>query len=194
ADRNIIGSNNWIVGGEHTQSGYPMLANDPHRALAAPSLRYMVHLNAPGWNAVGGGEPTIPGISIGHNDYGAWGLTIFAIDGEDLYVYELNPKNQNQYKYQGQWEDMRTIKDTIKVKGVPDVFIDHKYTRHGPVTMVDAKNNIGYAVRSAWLESGSAPYMASLKIDQATNWEEFRKACSSSHIPGENMIWADKKG
>jgi len=92
----MIGSNNWIVRGDLSQSGFPMLANDPHRALSAPSLRYMVHLNAPGWNVVGGGEPTIPGISIGHNDYGAWGLTIFAIDGEDLYVYELNPQNKHQ--------------------------------------------------------------------------------------------------
>ncbi|HEY5825016.1 MAG TPA: penicillin acylase family protein [Cyclobacteriaceae bacterium] len=193
-ERQNIGSNNWIVDGEHSQSGYPLLANDPHRALSAPSLRYMTHLNAPGWNVVGGGEPTIPGISIGHNNYGAWGLTIFAIDGEDLYVYDLNPKNQNQYKYLSQWEDMRTIKDTIKVKGAPDVYVDHKYTRHGPVTFIDAKNNIGYAVRCGWMEVGSAPYMASLRIDQATNWEEFRQACSSSHIPGENMIWADLKG
>ena len=193
-EKQNIGSNNWIVSGKLSKSGLPLLANDPHRALSAPSLRYMVHLNAPGWNAVGGGEPTIPGISIGHNDYGAWGLTVFAIDGEDLYVYELNPENQNQYKYKGQWEDMRTVKDTVKVKGAPDVYVNHQYTRHGPVTMVDSKNNIAYAVRCGWLEAGSAPYMASLKINQATNWEEFRKACSASYIPGENMIWADKKG
>ena len=72
-ERQVIGSNNWIVSGRYSQSGYPMLANDPHRAISAPSLRYMVHLNAPGWNVVGGGEPSIPGISIGHKDYGAWG-------------------------------------------------------------------------------------------------------------------------
>ncbi|MEJ0055439.1 MAG: penicillin acylase family protein [Bacteroidota bacterium] len=76
-ERQIIGSNNWIVSGSLTQSGSPILANDPHRAIASPSLRYMVHLNAPGWNAVGGGEPTIPGISIGHNEYGAWGTDRF---------------------------------------------------------------------------------------------------------------------
>lgn len=197
----VIGSNNWIVSGDLTQNGYPILANDPHRALSAPSLRYMVHLNAPGrsaneagWNVVGGGEPTIPGISIGHNDYGAWGLTVFAIDGEDLYVYELNPENKHQYKYQGRWEDMRVIKDTIKVKGKSDVYVDHLYTRHGPVSFHDEKNNIAYALRCAWLEPGGAPYMASLRIDQAKNWDEFRAACTSSNIPGENMIWADRKG
>jgi penicillin amidase len=192
--RENIGSNNWIVSGAFTQSGYPLLANDPHRALSAPSLRYMVHLNAPGWNVVGGGEPTIPGISIGHNDHGAWGLTVFSIDSEDLYVYALNPQNKNQYKYQGRWEDMRIIKDTIKVKQAPDVMVEHKYTRHGPVTFVDAEANVAYAVRAAWMEPGGAPYLASLRINQATNWEEFREACSYSHIPGENMIWIDKKG
>jgi penicillin G amidase len=194
AERQTIGSNNWIVSGTKSQSGFPLLANDPHRALSAPSLRYMVHLNAPGWNVLGGGEPTIPGISIGHNEYGAWGLTVFELDAEDLYVYGLNPQNKNQYKYQNAWEDMRIIKDTIKVKGAPDVLVEHKYTRHGPVTYLDDKNNVAYAVRCGWMEIGGAPYMASLRIDQAKNWEEFREGCSYSHIPGENMIWADKKG
>jgi len=193
-ERENIGSNNWIVSGALSQSGFPLLANDPHRALSVPSLRYMVHLNAPGWNVVGGGEPTIPGISIGHNDYGAWGLTTFSVDSEDLYVYELHPQNKNQYLYQGRWEDMRVIKDTVKVKGAPDVLVEHKYTRHGPVTFVDDETNTAYAVRAAWMDIGAAPYMASLRINQATNWEEFREACSYSYIPGENMVWVDKKG
>jgi len=194
SEKQNIGSNNWVVSGKLSASGFPLLANDPHRGIAVPSLRYMVHLNAPGWNVVGGGEPTIPGISIGHNDDGAWGLTIFAIDGEDLLVYPLNPKNKSQYQYNGQWEDMHTINDTIKVKGSSDVYVALKYTRHGPVTLVDEKNNVAYAVRCAWLEPGGAPYMASLRMDQAKNFDEFRNACSYSHIPGENMIWADKKG
>lgn len=194
AERQTIGSNNWIVSGTKSQNGFPMLANDPHRALSAPSLRYMVHLNAPGWNVLGGGEPTIPGISIGHNEYGAWGLTVFDLDAEDLYVYQLNPQNKNQYKYLNSWEDMRIIKDTIKVKGAPYVFVEHRYTRHGPVTFIDDKNNLAYGLRCGWMEIGGAPYMASLRIDQAKDWEEFREGCSYSHIPGENMIWADKKG
>lgn len=189
-----IGSNNWIVRGSRTETGLPMLANDPHRAVAVPSLRYMVHLNAPGWNVVGGGEPTIPGISIGHNESGAWGLTIFDIDSEDLMVYELNPKNQNQYQYKGAWEEMKRIPDTIRVKNSEPVLIEHKYTRHGPVTFIDIKRNRAYAVRAAWLEPGGAPYLASLRMNGATTWEEFREACSYSHIPGENMIWADQQG
>ncbi len=194
SERQNIGSNNWIVSGERSVTGLPLLANDPHRAIAAPSLRYMVHLNAPGWNVVGGGEPTIPGISIGHNEHGAWGLTVFPLDGEDLYVYELNPKNKNQYKYSGGWEDFRVMKDTIHVKGAADAIVDHTFTRHGPVTFMDTKNNVAYAARCAWMESGGAPYLASLRIDQAKTWEEFREGCSYSNMPGENMIWADTSG
>jgi len=82
-----IGSNNWVVSGDLTQAGWPMMINDPHRSHSVPSLRYWSHLVGPGWNVIGGGEPEIPGISIGHNEQGAWGLTVFATDGEDLYVY-----------------------------------------------------------------------------------------------------------
>ncbi len=193
-DWKAIGSNNWIVSGARSKSNFPLLANDPHRAITAPSLRYMVHLNAPGWNVLGGGEPTIPGVSIGHNEFGAWGLTIFDIDAEDLYVYELNPENPKQYLYQGGWETMRSIADTIHVKGAPDVYLEHLYTRHGPVTHVDNLNHVAFAVRCGWLEAGSAPYLASLRIDQASTVETFKEACTFSYIPGENMIWADRKG
>ena len=192
---NNIGSNNWVVNGTHTQSGFPMMANDPHRSLAAPSLRYYSHLVAPGWNVIGGGEPEIPGISIGHNEYGAWGLTVFRTDAEDLYVYETNPKNPQQYIYKDDWENIKIIKDTIHVKGSSKPFIvELKYTRHGPVVYEDKKNNKMYAVRCGWLEVGGSPYLASLRMNQAKNFEEFREACKYSHIPGENMAWADREG
>ena len=112
-EKQYWGSNNWVLTGDHTHSGYPMMANDPHRTQSTPSLRYMAHLVAPGWNVIGGGEPEIPGISIGHNEYGAWGLTVFRTDAEDLYVYEVNPDNTNQYKYNGEWKDMILERDTI---------------------------------------------------------------------------------
>jgi penicillin amidase len=193
-DRFSIGSNNWVVSGDLTEDDNTYMANDPHRTIAIPSLRYMAHLVAPGWNVIGGGEPEIPGISIGHNEYGAWGLTVFRTDGEDLYVYELNPENNKQYMYNGNWEDMNVIKETIKVKDQEDVIVELLYTRHGPVTYVDPVHNVAYAVRCAWLEPGGSPYLASLRMDQAKTWEEFREACNYSHIPGENMIWADPKG
>jgi penicillin amidase len=185
------GSNNWVIKGDLTFSGFPILANDPHRSQQIPSLRYWAHLNAPGWNVIGGGEPCLPGISIGHNDHGAWGLTIFAIDQEDLYVYETNMLNPLQYRYQGKWEDMSVIQETIPVKGEAPVTVDLKFTRHGPVLYENKELFKAYALRAAWLEVGGAPYLASLRMDQAKNWEEFREACSFSHTPSENMVWAD---
>ena len=189
-----IGSNNWVLSGKKTIDGNTYMANDPHRTIAVPSLRYMAHLVAPGWNVIGGGEPEIPGISIGHNEYGAWGLTVFRTDGEDLYQYDLNPKNPLQYMHNGKWKDIKIIKETLSVKGEPDREIELHYTHHGPITYLNKKALKAYAVRCAWLEPGGSPYLASLRMDQAKNWQEFREACSYSNIPGENMIWADVKG
>ncbi|GAB3506125.1 penicillin acylase family protein [Emticicia fontis] len=193
-DSRFTGSNNWVISGKISQSGFPMLANDPHRAQSTPALRYWCHLNAPGWNVVGGGEPTIPGISIGHNAYGVWGLTIFQTDNEDLYVYDVNPENPNQYRYKGVWENLKMITDTIKVLNAEPVIVQLKYTRHGPVVFEDSNSRKLFAVRAGWLEVGCSPYLASLRMNQAKNWDEFREACSFSRIPGENMIWADRKG
>ncbi|MDX1394276.1 MAG: penicillin acylase family protein [Gemmatimonadota bacterium] len=193
-ERTALGSNNWVVHGSRTLSGRAIMANDPHRVQAAPSLRYLVHLVGPGWNVIGGGEPVLPGVSIGHNEYGAWGLTVFFTDAEDLYVYRTEPGNPDRYWYRGGWEEMRTIDDAVDVKGGGRAEFTHKYTRHGPVVYEDPENEVAYAVRAGWMEIGGAPYLASLRMDQATTWEEFREACNYSNIPGENMIWADVDG
>ncbi|MDA0313565.1 MAG: penicillin acylase family protein, partial [Gemmatimonadetes bacterium] len=189
-----IGSNNWVVSGARSESGYPVMVNDPHRAQGAPSLRYWVHLVGPGWNVIGGGEPSLPGISIGHNEFGAWGLTVFATDAEDLYVYETNPANPNQYQYRGQWEDMTVITERVPVKGQSEEVVQLKYTRHGPVVFEDNGRELAYAVRAGWMEIGGSPYLASLRMDQAETWDEFVDASRYSHIPGENMVWADRAG
>lgn len=193
-ERQDPGSNNWVVGGKLAASGSPLMANDPHRVQEAPSLRYWVHLVAPGWNVIGAGEPSLPGVSIGHNEHGAWGLTVFGNDEEDLYVYDTNPANPNQYRYNGAWEAMRVLHDTIAIKGEKPASVELKYTRHGPVVFEDTAHHKLYAIRAAWMEIGSAPYLASLRMDQARNWKEFREACSYSRIPSENMVWADVEG
>ena len=193
-EKRDIGSNNWVVSGSRTATGRPLMANDPHRSQSSPSLRYWTHLVAPGWDVIGGGEPEIPGISIGFNRAGAWGLTVFATDGEDLYVYRTNPANHRQYRYGQTWEAMRTIRETIPIKGARDTTVELRYTRHGPVVYEDTVNHVAYAVRAAWLEPGSSPYLASLRMDQAKTWEEFRAACAYAFIPGENMVWADTAG
>jgi penicillin amidase len=149
--REDIGSNNWVIGGTRTASGFPMMMNDPHRVIETPSLRYWVHLHAPGWNVIGGGEPSLPGVSIGHNDVGAWGLTIFGNDTEDLYVYDINPDNSSQYKYGGGWASMKVLRETISIKGDVPTSVDLKFTRHGPVVFEDHAHHKAYAVRAAWL-------------------------------------------
>lgn len=192
--RGTQGSNNWILSGEKTTTGLPYMANDPHRLVSLPALRYMVHLVAPGWNVIGGGEPVIPGVSIGHNEYGAWGLTIHETDFEDLYVYDLHPQNTDEYFHKGKWVKMQSIQETISVKGKPDTTVNLYYTVHGPVTYIDTANRVGYSIKCAWMEIGGAPYLAALRFNQAKNWKQFRKAANYNHVPAENMIWADKKG
>ena len=182
------GSNNWVVSGDRTLSGSPILANDPHRAVSIPALRYVVHLVGPGWNAIGSGEPTVPGVSMGHNEEGAWGLTIHGRDMEDLYVYETNPDNPNQYRYQDEWEDMRVIRETIPVKGQDAVTVDLKFTRHGPVLSEDPDHDVAYALRAAWQQTGASPYLADLRYGRATNWEEFRDGASYHLGPAHNLV------
>jgi penicillin amidase len=113
------------------------------------------------------------------------------VDQEDLYVYETNPADPNQYKFGESWENMTVIPDRILVKGKNAVSVDLKYTRHGPVLYEDKENHKAYALRAGWLEIGGSPYLASLRMDQAATWEEFREACSFSNTPSENMVWAD---
>ena len=193
-DEYSIGSNNWAISGDKSFNGYPIIANDPHRSLSNPSLRYMAHLVAPGWDVIGGGEPEIPGISIGHNGIGAWGLTVFRTDAEDLYVYDLNPNNDSQYIYKGKWRDFKIINESIAVKDKEDVDVELFYSVHGPVTFIDKKRKKAYAVKNGWSEVGGSPYLASLRMDQAKNWKEYREASNYFNIPGENMVWADKYG
>ena len=194
SDTYSIGSNNWALSGDKSFNGYPLLANDPHRSLLNPSLRYMAHLVAPGWNVIGGGEPEIPGISIGHNGIGAWGLTVFRTDAEDLYVYELNPNNLDEYMHNGQWKKFDNINETITVKNNDETTVELLYSVHGPVTFIDRNRKKAYAVKNGWSEIGGSPYLASLRMDQAKDWNEFRDACTYFNIPGENMVWADKYG
>jgi penicillin amidase len=121
-------------------------------------------------------------------------LTIFETDAEDMYVYDLLPGDPLQYRYKDGWRKMEVIRERFHIKNGKDTLIDLYFTHHGPVTFIDHQKNKAVAIRCAWLEPGGAPYLASLRMDQSTNWDEFREACSFNHIPGENMVWADRKG
>jgi penicillin amidase len=188
----LEGSNNWAVSGRLTATGAPLLANDPHRVLAIPSLRYMVHLVAPGWDVIGAGEPALPGVALGHNQHIAWGFTIFASDQQDLYLERINPKNSLEYAGDHGWEKMRLRNERFKVRGGPDVFVDLKFTRHGPVLWQDQSSAL--ALRWVGAEAGTAGYLSSLSIDRAQNWSDFTKAAARWKVPPENLVYADNAG
>lgn len=191
---NAEGSNNWVIAPSKSATGRPILANDPHRAYSTPSLRYIAHINAPGMNVIGAGEPALPGISIGHNGTIAFGLTIFNVDQEDLYVYALNPSNARQYRYKDSWEPMRVLRETIDVKGASPVSVELVFTRHGPVIYDDAQKHRAYAVRTCWLEPGMAPYFGSVSYMRASNFAEFKRAMLHWGAPTENQVYADVNG
>ena len=188
------GSNNWVVSGERSATGRPILANDPHRAHGLPGLRYLVHLSAPGFDAIGAGEPVIPGISIGHNGTSAFGLTIFYTDQEDLYVLETDPQNPHRYRWKGDWRDMEVVDSVFEVKGEPDQTLKQYFTHHGPVLLEDKEQYRAYAVRSVWFEPGAAPYLKSIDSMRTKNVDDFRQAVRGWGVPSVNLVYADVSG
>jgi len=193
------GSNNWTISGALTASGKPLLANDPHRVMGLPSLRYMVHLVAPGWNVIGAGEPGLPGVALGHNEHIAWGFTIFGLDQQDLYVEEINPANSLEYKTEDGWKKMEVRRETFLVKGAAAAEVDLKFTRHGPVLWVDDKGDKddgkrALALRWIGTEPGTAGYLASLALDRVENWDQFESAVARWKVPSENLVYADIAG
>lgn len=188
ADRSI-GSNNWVVAPRRTTTGRPILADDPHRTHAVPSLRYITHLVAPGLDVIGAGEPALPGISIGHNDRIAFGLTIFPIDQEDLYVYE---KEEDGYRVGDATAPFRKVVESVAVRGGDPIPIELKFTRHGPV-VYETDQHV-FAIRAAWLEPGMAPYFGSIEYMRASNWREFLAALNRWGAPSENQVYADTDG
>jgi penicillin amidase len=189
------GSNNWVIDGKHTATGRPILASDPHRLHAVPALRYLVHLTAPGFDAIGTGEPILPGIMIGHNGHSAFGLTLFfGPDEEDIYVYETKPDDPGSYRYQGGWERMRVIEEQAAVKGFPGQTVRLKFTRHGPVIFEDPAEHRAYAVRTVVTEPGTAPYAASLISMRTRSFDAFRSAMRKWALPAVNQIYSDVTG
>jgi penicillin G amidase len=194
AEQSSEGSNNWVIASSRTATGRPILANDPHRQLGVPSLRYLVGLNAPGLNFIGAGEPALPGIAIGHNDDIAFGITIFAIDQEDLYVYELKQGDADSYRYKSGWESMRVVHETIEVKGNSPREVELRFTRHGPVLAVDGSTNRAFAMRSVWSEPGLSGYFGSSRLLKAKTWEDFKVASNAWGAPPLNLVYADTRG
>lgn len=188
------GSNSWAVHRSRTDTGRPILASDPHRTCSLPSLRYLIHLTAPGFDAIGSGEPALPGIANGHNGHGAFGLTLFPADQEDVYVYETKPGDADMYRYGQDWEAMTLKEERFAVKGEEDQRLTLKFTRHGPVVFEDPARRLAIAIRSVWSEPGAAPYLASLAGMRTKSFDEFRQAMRRWGTPTINHVYADTSG
>lgn len=194
AQEDSPGSNNWVVGPALTASGNVLLANDPHRGVTNPSLRYLVHLNAPGLSVIGSTEPAIPGVAIGHNGAIAWGLTIVGTDQADVFMERLNPANPNEVWADGAWVAMETLLDTIPIRDEAPRVVTHRFTRNGPVFHIDEANGVAYAVRSTSTEPGTGGYLGALRLADVTNCVDFLDALAFYHAPSENMICGDVEG
>jgi penicillin G amidase len=188
------GSNNWAVAPGRTSTGRPILASDPHRAHALPSLRYIVHLTGPGIDVIGAGEPAIPGVTFGHNAHAAFAMTFFPADQSDIFVYETDPADPTRYSYGEGWETMTTVTEAIAVKGAPDQQVLLRFTRHGPVIHEDAAHHRAYAVRSVWFEPGASAYFASLAFMEKSGVSAFEEALRHWSVPPANYVYADTAG
>ncbi|MBI4521173.1 MAG: penicillin acylase family protein, partial [Gemmatimonadetes bacterium] len=188
------GSNNWVVSGRLSTTGIPILANDPHRRIEMPALRYFVHLVAPGWNVIGGGEPPFLGVEAGNNERMAWGFTFAGTDMVDVFVEETHPADRNQTLYNGAWEPLRSVREEIEVKGEAPRTVEMKFSRHGPVFYEDTIHHRAYAVKSVNQEPGTAPYLGSFKLAQAPSCSDFFERAMFWKVPTHNLICGDVDG
>jgi len=189
--RRSLGSNNWVVSGEHTATGKPLLANDMHLELTLAPIWYEVHLTAPEWNVKGFSLPGAPMVVVGHNDRIAWGFTNNGADVLDLYIETINPANADEYLVNGAWKKADVYDEVIKVKGKPDEHLRLVVTRHGPVVYQDG--NKSYAMRWTVLEPGALCTFYNW-LGKARNWAEFREMMKGIWGPGQNVVYADVDG
>ncbi|MCP4538474.1 MAG: penicillin acylase family protein [Chloroflexi bacterium] len=203
-----VGSNSWVIAGERTDTGMPLLADDPHLGIQMPSIWFEIGLHCEPMrvscpiNVVGTSFAGTPGVVIGHNDQIAWGVTNLAPDVQDLFVERINPENPNQYEYDGEWLDMEIIREEITVAGEDKpVVVDVRITRHGPIVndVVGGEEedwSFGWEpLALSWTALQPGTLLQSIYLlDQASNWEEFREALSYWDAPSQNFVYADVEG
>lgn len=191
------GSNNWVVSGDKTKSGMPLLADDPHLGLSTPSIWYQMQLESPEQNVSGVIFAGIPGIILGHNEEIAWGVTNVGPDVQDLYIEKPNPTNPTEFQYDGKWEKAKVRNEPIKVKNEETVDFEVVVTRHGPIisnVMFDKEEpSAQFSMQWTALEP-TLELQAVLNMNKASNWEEFETALEDFHAPAQNFVFAAKDG
>jgi penicillin amidase len=188
------GSNAWAVA--RGDRGRPLVAGDPHRVLAHPSIRYLVHLRAPGWNVAGATSPWRPGVAIGHNERVAWSMTsAAAADTQDIYVEQVNPDSPRQVLAGGGFVDMTVEQEIIAVKGRGEPFdYERLHTSHGVIVALDRDRHLAFSIRWSGTEPGTAPELGALAINRASSAAEFRSALSYWKMPASEFVFADLDG
>lgn len=216
-DGDGVGSNSWVVAGEHTESGAPLMANDPHLAPSIPSIWYQAGLHcrdvgpACPFDVVGYSFAGMPGIVIGHNQDVAWGFTNLDPDVTDLYLEQVR---DDSYLVGDDWRPLEVREETIEVAGGDDVTITVRSTHHGPLLserdddienvgtharvdgeLTPSSTDDGYEVALRWtaLEPGRTAD-AVFALNRASDWESFRSAASLFDVPAQNLVYADTDG
>jgi penicillin amidase len=194
-DRNPgLGSNNWVVSGAHTQSGKPLMANDPHLDHSVPSVWYMIHLKAPGLNVMGVSLPGLPLVTIGHNEKVAWGMTNTGPDVQDLYTESFDSGAPNRYLHNGAWVDAEVRDEVVKVRRRRDYRFTVKVTRHGPIVAHPGGRDLALRWTALEPHALSALFNGVSKIILAQNWEMFTAALRDYTGPMQNFVYADRDG
>lgn len=208
-----LGSNSWVVSGDLSATGAPLMANDPHLSFSIPSIWYQIGLHcAPkgpdcNYETVGVSFVGAPGIVLGHNDRIAWGFTNLGPDVMDLYVMKINPDNPDQYEMNGDWVDMQIINEEIGVAGGETVNLPVRITEFGPIVSdsygdlmdfdetagIDLPENYAIALKWTALEPGDT-FQSLFKLNRAQNFDEFRAAARDFVVPSQNLLYADVDG
>ncbi len=188
------GSNNWVLSGRLTQSGKPLLANDPHLELQLPSIWFEIHLHCPTLNVYGMSLPGVPLVIIGHNDSIAWGMTYSTIDAQDLYIEELDPEEM-RYRSGEEWRPLRKLKEEVWVRGEKQPrTIEISWTERGPLIsplLIETKMPISLR----WtIYEGGRTLESIYSLNKAKTWDEFVQAMKLYDAPSQNFIYADKEG
>jgi penicillin amidase len=191
------GSNAWVISGNRSQSGKPLLAGDPHIRFSVPSVWYEAQLSAPGFELYGHHQALVPFAFLGHNlDFG-WSLTMFQNDDLDLIAEKVNPDNANQVWYRGQWTDMVTTEQQINVKGQAPVTLTLRQSPHGPIindALGTAAGKTPIAMWWAFLETPNPILEGFYQLNRADTLAKARAAAAKVQAPGLNIVYANAKG
>ena len=216
-----LGSNSWVVDGTLTDTGLPLLANDPHLSVQLPAIWYENGLHCFPKNrdcqldTVGFSFAGSPYVIIGYNSDIAWGLTNMGPDVQDLFIEKINPGNENQYQVDDEWIDMQRTTEIIEVAGSDPIVIEVRETHHGPIVSdrsfpinlsseegestfreearIDLPDNFAVSLSWSALIPGET-FVGIREFNYASNWEEFREATKKFHVPAQNLLYADRDG